>query len=197
MRKAIAIGIVCAALALPLWTSTAAAQSSGAWLDATPVKNWNKANAAVPRAPKMSDAVSREYAEFFRKPQVPVDTLVTQAGWKLYGAVQLFGPATVVTALAGFDGMGRPLQYQGFVFVNGGFVGTISPTPMDSRTDGSESVITLVGENSLLVEYLRYKESDALCCPSATSYVTFTIDKAGKNGLLTVNDVSTEPNSKQ
>jgi hypothetical protein len=38
---------------------------------------------------------------------------------------------------AGYDGMCRPRQYQDFVFVGSVFAGTLSPQPMDSRTDGA------------------------------------------------------------
>ena len=41
------------------------------------------------------------------------------------------------------DGMCRPLGYQFFLFVGDDFAGTLSPAPMDSRTDGGLSDLQL------------------------------------------------------
>lgn len=71
--------------------------------------------------------------------------------------------------------MCRPLQYQSFVFVDGEFAGTLSPEPMDSRTDGALGHITLHSGTQLTAEYSRYEESDPLCCPSRRTVVTFEI----------------------
>lgn len=90
----------------------------------------------------------------------------------------------LVTALTSVDGMCRPLGYQAFVFVGGKFAGTISPRPMDSRADGSSGQIHLSSTSTLTVGFVRYKPSDALCCPSRRQIVTYTIDRAGARPLL-------------
>src|SRR5262245_62057315 len=75
--------------------------------------------------------------------------------------------------------MCRPRQYQTFVFVQGAFAGTLSPQPMNSRTDGALSQVSLQINPRLTAEYLRYAEKDALCCPSRTTRVVFEITKDG------------------
>ena len=62
-----------------------------------------------------------------------------------------------------------------FVFVRGIFAGTLAPRPMDSRTDGALGRVSLQSPTRLTAEYARYEKSDALCCPSRTTRVTFDI----------------------
>jgi heat shock protein HslJ len=59
--------------------------------------------------------------------------------------------------------------------VRGAFAGTLSPQPMYSRTDGAISRVWLENGTQLTAEYMRYAASDALCCPSRTTSVTFDI----------------------
>ena len=61
--------------------------------------------------------------------------------------------------------MCRPLGYNGFVFVDGAFAGTISPEPMDPRTTGAGS-ITGLQNGRINARYVRYAATDPLCCPS-------------------------------
>lgn len=81
----------------------------------------------------------------------------------------------VIRGTAGYDGMCRPVQYQAFVFVRGVFVGTLSPEPMDSRTDGALTRVALRNSELLSAEYVRYAAEDPLCCPSRTTTVAFEI----------------------
>lgn len=94
--------------------------------------------------------------------------------------------------MSGVDGMCRPLGYQAFVFVEGQLAGTLSPQPMNSRTDGDISRIFLTSSSSLWVEYKRYQESDALCCASGMSRVSFKIEPKAAKPLLIPVDVTTE-----
>jgi hypothetical protein len=71
--------------------------------------------------------------------------------------------------------MCRSRPYQVFVFVGGVFAGTLSPQPMDSRSDGALSRVTLESKHRLSAEYLRYAPGDALCCPSHTTNVEFEV----------------------
>jgi hypothetical protein len=82
--------------------------------------------------------------------------------------------------MAAADGMCRPMSYQAFVFSNGSFVGTLSPVPMDSRTDGALSTFRLLDASRVQAEFARYTESDPLCCPSRIS----TVDYSVKGGEL-------------
>lgn len=160
------------------------AAEGGEWLDADEITHWNTAGAEVPSAPPQ-ESDNFEYCEqAIRTAQVPADIAVKAAGWQLYGPIQIYGDATVLTAMANADGMCRPLAHQAFVFYNGEFAGTLSPVPMDSRTDGNLFAINLIQEDYLRGAYQRYEPTDALCCPSAENYLFFTIEE--QDGLPVV-----------
>ena len=76
----------------------------------------------------------------------------------LYGSVQSYGLTRVVTAMSGVDGMCRPLGYQAFIYWEGRYAGTLSPTPMNSRTDGAITNIRLVSGTRIFAEFARYAE---------------------------------------
>ncbi len=80
--------------------------------------------------------------------------------------------------------MCRPRSFQTMVFVGNRVAGTLSPAPMDSRTDGSLVNVKMTSETTLTAEYVRYRASDALCCPYKTEAVTFIIKPDGANFLL-------------
>jgi hypothetical protein len=50
-----------------------------------------------------------------------------------------YAGTSVVLGLAGFDGMCRPLRVHAFVFIDGAFAGTLTPSVMNARSDGVES----------------------------------------------------------
>jgi hypothetical protein len=85
------------------------------------------------------------------------------------------GGWTVVMGISGADGMCRPVGYQLFAFHGGAFVGTLSPQRMDSRTDGSFVALRPSGPNTLQVDFVRYADQDPLCCPHATTRVSYAI----------------------
>jgi hypothetical protein len=125
---------------------------------------------------------------------------VAGAGWTVAGDYRAGWGVQVVLGLALYDGMCRPLQYQEFVFVDGRFAGTISPTPMDSRTDGAgETEAILSGIDPAApgqivgASFRRYTAADPLCCPSATSFVTYRVERVGDAPLLVPLSVSTSP----
>jgi len=99
---------------------------------------------------------------------------------------------TVFTALAGFDGMCRPMGYQAFVYSEGRYAGTLSPVPMNSRTDGSLTRVHLVRSTAITAEFARYRDSDPLCCPSRTSTVEYRVRNDEVPDLTAVN-VTTRP----
>lgn len=161
----------------------AAAQSS--WLDQKPLPNWNERSRAILRTERMSQANLAQCRNFVRRASLPADRLLTQNGWTLVGPAQVFGKTTVVSVATSFDGMCRPLGLQTLVFVGNRVAGTMSPGPMDSRTDSSLVNVKMLSETNLTAEYVRYRETDALCCPWKTEAVTFTIKPDGANFLLT------------
>ncbi len=169
-----------------------AVSAQTSWLDRPLATNWNNGNGVVPTAPRetTSSPNSAMCREQIRVADSLADRAVTRAGWFLFGPSYSYGTITIVTAMASVDGMCRPNQYNGFVFVSNRFAGTLSPTPTDARTDGALSRISLFNPDNLTVEFARYGDDDPLCCPSRTSTVSYTIT-TGTRGLVKANDVDT------
>lgn len=175
-----------------LFAGVAAAQTS--WLD-RPLNNWNRANAQVPAAPRTTGTTPEAppCRDQIRTPESVADRAVTRAGWRLFGPAYVYGPVTVITGMASVDGMCRPNEFNGFVFVAGRFAGTISPVVMNSRTDGALRNINLTSRTELTAEFDRYTSDDALCCPSQTSTVSYSLT-TGAAPLLSPVDVDTRQN---
>jgi len=152
-----------------------AQEPGAAWLDQPTITSWNTGTQDIPHAPRVEEAVNPRCRETARPPQTDEDRQVRDGWWDLVGAFQGRWDMLVVQGAAAYDGMCRPMQYQAFVFVGGRFAGTLAPAPMDSRTDGALSHVTLHGPGQLTAEYLRYAESDPRCCPSRITHVTFGI----------------------
>ena len=163
---------------------------SGSWLDDAKPGSWNKRGTAIPVAPKIQATVDPRCREAKRPPQLDEDKRVSSRGWDLVGAYQGGWGMLVVRGTAGYDGMCRPLQFQDFVFVKGVFAGTLSPRPMDSRTDGALNRVSLQGASRLTAEYARYDAKDPLCCPSRLTHVIFEI---AADGVLRPASVNTAP----
>jgi hypothetical protein len=153
------------------------------WLD-TPLQDWNRPGSAVPAAPPpVGDGPDvPRCARLVRVPQSPADQAVRAAGWFLFGEPDQPLPGmTIVKADSAVDGMCRPWGYQFFVFVDGTFAGTLSPVPMNARTDGSLVRVEAAGNDQLTAHYSRYAPADPLCCPSRTSTVTYRVDRAARS----------------
>lgn len=172
------------AVALLLAAPVASAQSSG-WLD-KPLAPWNVAGAAVPKAPKpKGDSPSDPRCPgAVRHPETAVEGAVATAGWSLFSPPRVNGGITVLLAEASVDGMCRPWDFQALVFVNRRFAGTLSPLPMDSRTDGALSEIRLPSPTSIEVVFLRYTDADPLCCPSRLTTVRFRVERRGQGPVI-------------
>jgi LppP/LprE lipoprotein len=145
------------------------------WLDEPKPGSWNKPGLSIPAAPKIPGFVDPRCGEQARPPQLEEDKRVRDQGWDLVGPYQGGWQTLVIRGTAGYDGMCRPRQYQDFVFVGSVFAGTLSPQPMDSRTDGALGRVFLQTNGRLTAEYARYTAKDALCCPSRTTSVVFEI----------------------
>ena len=148
----------------------------GSWLDRPPA-NWNRRMGRLPRpsAPEEVAEVRRSCRGLVRPPNGPAERALVSAGWGLYGPVKSNGRTRVVTALSGADGMCRPVQYQAFVYWEGRYAGTLSPVAMDSRTDGALTDLRVDSPTSISAEFVRYEESDPLCCPSRKSRVAYEV----------------------
>ncbi len=156
------------------------------WLDPATPARWNAAGAKVPPAPRSAPGalLTGPCTAQLRQPASAADRAVAAAGWRLLGASQRFGDTEVVGGQSGFDGMCRPTGYQFFVFSGGRFAGTVSPGPMDSRTDGAAQVPVLGSARDLAVTFSRYTPSDPLCCPSSLTTVRYRVDDQPRGPVL-------------
>jgi hypothetical protein len=159
--------------------------TAASWLDEQKPRSWNTPGLAIPGAPNVDGAVDARCRAQARPPQLAEDARVRQRGWELVGAYQAGWQVLIIAATASYDGMCRPKQFQYFVFVRGVFAGTLSPQPMDSRTDGALSRVLIQDATQVTAEYLRYEPSDPLCCASRTTRVVFEIE-AGKPAVRPV-----------
>lgn len=158
------------------------AQTAGqSWLD-RPLANWNDEVKDVPRPPKASEPVQTFAARCkldLRRTSAG-ERALADSGWLPYLHVdrQLAqGDIEILGGMSGADGMCRPTGFNLFVFVGGQFAGTLSPTPMPSRADGSIGPVRLAPDGTIAGEFARYTEKDALCCPSGRIGIRYRIDR--------------------
>jgi hypothetical protein len=167
-----ALALLLASIGALLLAAPAAAQSA-TWLDGRPAA-WNAPGGALPTPPAAYvGAGDPRCADRERAPSGAEESAVRAAGWRLaeFWPTQRAGDLAVVVGTAGYDGMCRPMGYQGFAFAAGRFAGTLSPEPINSRADGA-LVTTQQGAAVRLVDgkvearFVRYAPTDPLCCPS-------------------------------
>jgi hypothetical protein len=163
------------AVILSLLTPLSASAQDVSWLDGD-LTSWNTNGMAIPTAPTVDGNTDPRCAERERPAETDEDNALIAKGWRLFLPYQRGWGVTLVSGLASYDGMCRPLGYQSFVFVDGVFAGTVSPEPMNSRTDGAASDVKLWYADQVSAEYLRYAPDDPLCCPSSTDSIQFTIE---------------------
>jgi hypothetical protein len=174
MHGALFRAVAALALALmSLWPLALSAQQAS-WLDGD-LASWNTPGMAIPAAPVIEGNPDPRCAERERPAETAEDAALVALGWRLFLPYQRGWGVTLISALAAYDGMCRPLGYQSFVFVGGVFAGTIAPQPMDSRTDGAARDVSLWFADDLTAEFVRYMPDDPLCCPSSTTSVSYTI----------------------
>ena len=166
------------------------------WLDRAPA-NWNRRMGRPPRPDASLDAedVRTRCRGLVRQPRTAAERALVRAGWRLYGEVKSNGLNRVVTALAGADGMCRPIQYQAFVYWEGRYAGTLSPVAMDARTDGALTHVQLTSPTRIVADFVRYQDSDPLCCPSRVSRVIYSVrrDDLPLVAPVRINTKATEP----
>jgi LppP/LprE lipoprotein len=158
------------------------AAQAASWLDEPP-RGWNPPGAGVPPAPPTQNSDPR-CAAGARTPGTPPEQAVAAAGWSLkdFWPPITSGNLELVTALADYDGMCRPNQFNVFVFSNGTYAGTLSAMNMNSRTDGvldgTPSTAVQASDGRIEATFLRYAPSDPLCCASGgTSHVLYQIQQ--------------------
>jgi hypothetical protein len=146
--------------------------------------NWNMPGAAVPQAPAPRFEVDPRCGAQERYSESPEEDQVEGAGWRIFNAAEVGWGLRLVDGLVDYDGMCRPNEFQGFVFADGQFAGTISPTPMDSRIDGVGRILDLRGPANLSGQFVRYAPTDPLCCPSSVFGVEYRVDRSGGGPVL-------------
>jgi hypothetical protein len=161
-RKQLAATVTLTAIVMALTTTIAARSDdrvvkTASWLDESKPTSWNKPGLSIPAAPRMQGNVDPRCRDLARTPELEEDKPLRDQGWDLVGAFQGGWQIVVIRGTAGYDGMCRPRQYQDFVFVGGVFGGTLSPQPMDSRTDGALGRVFLQSSTRLTAEYDRYE----------------------------------------
>jgi LppP/LprE lipoprotein len=172
MRLARIVGML--ALILVAATPRRAA-ADGSWLDGDRAA-WNAAGMAIPTAPEATPPFG-PCGDFIRPPETSEDRQLAAAGWRLAGGYQSGWGIRVIQAAQGFDANCRPMDYQGFIFVDGVFAGTIAPQPMLARSDGAAVDIQIWRANQVTATYTRYGPNDPLCCPASMASVNFDIQR--------------------
>jgi len=167
---------------LLLSASLLAQTPEAGWLD-SPLKNWNVAGRPLPRAMPNGETIA-EISKRCAMPSLmgtPGEQALSGAGWlplHVFDRQIVQRDVEVVGGLAGADGMCRPTQFNVFVFVKGQLAGTLSPSDMDSRTDGSiGGGVRLAEDDTISAEFARYTNADPLCCPSGRVTVRYRIDR--------------------
>lgn len=170
--------------------------SAMSWLDGA-LTSWNSPGMAIPKAPTPNQSGNDVFCASQQRPPENADgSALVAAGWRLFGVYQGGWGVRIISGQSDEDGMCRPAGYQYFVFVNGSFAGTVSPMLMDSRTDGAATQTFIdTGGSMLRVDFARYTATDPLCCPSATTEVTYHIDTSGGAPVVVPNSAQTTPNS--
>lgn len=187
--------VLLAMAALASGSLTLPAHAQGSWLDA-PLTNWNRPSMAIPAAPPANASSNDAFcAAEQRPPETPQDNALVAAGWRLFGSYQGGWDIMIVGGQSDEDGMCRPAGYNYFVFVSGRFAGTVSPTTMDSRTDGAAGLPSIGDSTTLYVTFTRYTASDPLCCPSSSTDVSYGLEGSRGAPALVPESASTTPNT--
>jgi hypothetical protein len=183
MRATVLSVLTAVAIILPLMAPSLTSAQEETWLDGD-LASWNTPGMAIPTAPTVDGNPDPQCVERERPAETEEDDALIADGWRLFLPYQRGWGVTLVSGLAGYDGMCRPLGYQSFVFVDGVFAGTVSPEPMDSRTTGAATDVNLWYADQVSAEYLRYAPDDPLCCASGTDSVQFTIEDTPDGPVL-------------
>jgi hypothetical protein len=169
------------ALTVALFRGHSVAQKpNGSWLD-RPLASWNKPGATIPRAPASGEnaAAVTNRCKLSPPRATAAERAVSAAGWIPFWNFDqplVRDDVEIVGGMRGADGMCRPITYNLFVFVRGKFAGTLSPTLMISRTDGASSTVRIPAPD-ITAEFLRYADTDPLCCPTTHVTVRYRIDR--------------------
>jgi hypothetical protein len=174
MRRFGSLTVAALALLLTAPHPTPLAAQDSSWLDGD-LASWNTVAMAIPAAPAVAGNPAPRCASRERPAETDEDDALVAEGWRLFRPYQRGWGVTLVSGLAGYDGVCRPLGYQCFVFINREFAGKIAPQPMDSLSDCAADTVNLWFAGQLSAEFRRCAANDAICCPSGSTYVDYTI----------------------
>jgi hypothetical protein len=167
--------------ALVLLAAGAGAQPAPeSWLD-RPLTGWNNAGAAVPQAPTAAETTAAIVKRCRLAPprSTHAEQALDGAGWIPFWNVDqqlVKDDVEIVGGMRAADAMCTPAAYNLFVFIGGQFAGTLSPVAMTSQTDGASGIVR-TPLPVVTSEFARYKNLDALCCPSSRVTVRYRIDR--------------------
>jgi hypothetical protein len=174
-------------------TVTTAQAPAPSWLD-KPLTGWNVPASSLPAAPKVDTAARSNFArcQISERRGTGAERAVADAGWMpflVFDRELVSGDIEIVGGMASADGMCRPLAFNVFVFVGGRFAGTLSPGPMDSRTDGVVGAVRILDTNTMSAEFSRYLAQDALCCPSLRVSVRYRVERGAKGPVVAAAEI--------
>jgi LppP/LprE lipoprotein len=183
MRASVLSVMTAIAFVLTLMLPSLTSAQDDTWLDGD-LASWNTPGMAIPTAPTIDGNPDPRCVERERPAETAEDDALIAKGWRLFLPYQRGWGVTLISGLAAYDGMCRPLGYQSFVFVDGVFAGTVSPEPMNSRTTGAATDVNLRYADQLTSKYLRYAPDDPLCCASGSDSVNFSIEDTPDGPVL-------------
>lgn len=164
---------------LPAHAGTAPIAPAGLLAEPAKAGTSKPASAATsPAVTALSSPVAMPFASLSRhceasasNPQAPEEvTLLANGQNHLTGRNIRTGPGGeifIVEAALGYDGQCRPSPFQVYVFSHGTLAGTLSPQPMQARTDGAISDFKLIDPEHLQIDIEHYKAGDPACCASS------------------------------
>ena len=161
------------------------------WLD-LPLTNWNQPGGQVPRAPVAQEPQHETRAELIRRCRLTpprstaAERAIDAAGWipfRNFNRQLVRRGVEIIDGMTEADGMCRPAEYNLFVFVDGRFAGTLSPTLMTSRDDGASGEARFESR-AIVAEFYRYTADDPLCCPSSRVAVRYRIDRTSRGPVV-------------
>ena len=196
-RQAIGRALTTSILALALAGNIVAPGSAEPiWLD-EPIQQWNQPGMAVPTVSSSETEPGRDQrcTGDARSAETFMDAAVADAGWSLFNAYESGWGTTMISGLSGHDGMCRPTGYHAFVFVDGLFAGTLAPLASVSRTDGALTRDARIEANGRIgAVFVRYADSDPLCCPSLPSVaVSYHVERHSAGPVLLVDRMTQIP----
>jgi hypothetical protein len=166
----------------------------GNWLD-RPLAGWNTSGMPLPKISYQYKSRSETTERCHLSTPVGATSIVrslTDAGWIAFlnfDQKLVRDDVEVMGGMTDADGLCRPTGYNLFVFVGGRFAGTLSPSTMDSRLDGSSGAVRITAADTITADFSRYAPADALCCPSSRVTVYYHIDRSGPKPVVVPTDI--------